>query len=164
MIKDVASANQAMPQWESYQKGLETLASILGSAKNADETSRKALTMGDLLVKVSRRPPVRTQQAHHHRQPIQRVCKYPLLFAELLRCTPVSDCPNSHMEVDGVLTRLREAMAEINRATDDSLTKATLERTWLLQDRLVFSNKVRVARSPWRQAPRRHELTLVVEA
>ncbi|KAM4059431.1 rhoGEF domain-containing protein [Hirsutella rhossiliensis] len=124
MIKDVASANQAMPQWETYQKGLETLASILGSAKNADEKSKKALTMGDLLVK-----------------PIQRVCKYPLLFAELLKHTPVSDCPNSHMEVDSVLTRLREAMAEINRATDDSLTKATLERTWLLQDRLVFSNK-----------------------
>ncbi|PHH87009.1 hypothetical protein CDD83_9425 [Cordyceps sp. RAO-2017] len=124
MIKDVASANQTMPQWETYQKGLETLASALGSAKNAEDKSKRALTMGDLLVK-----------------PIQRVCKYPLLFAELLKYTPVSDCPNSHMEVDGVLTRLREAMTEINRATDNSLTKATLERTWLLQDRLIFSNK-----------------------
>lgn len=76
------------------------------------------------------------------RQPIQRVCKYPLLFAELLKYTPVSDCPNSHMEVDGVLTRLREATAEINRATNDSQMKATLERSWLLQDRLQFPSKV----------------------
>ncbi|KJZ77889.1 hypothetical protein HIM_02526 [Hirsutella minnesotensis 3608] len=124
MIKDVASANEAMPQWETYQKGIETLASILDSEKHSKEKSRKAMTMGDLLVK-----------------PIQRICKYPLLFAELLKHTPVSDCPNSHMEVDNVLTRMREAMAEINRAADDSLTKSVLERTWLLQDRLVFNNQ-----------------------
>ncbi|RDA92287.1 hypothetical protein CP533_3251 [Ophiocordyceps camponoti-saundersi (nom. inval.)] len=124
MIKDVASANQAMPQWETCQKGLETLASVLGSAKNAQEQCKKALKMADLLVK-----------------PIQRICRYPLLFAELLKYTPVSDCPNSHMEVDSVLTRMREANAEINRATDDSTMKATLERTWLLQDRLMFPNR-----------------------
>ncbi|PFH62541.1 hypothetical protein XA68_13123 [Ophiocordyceps unilateralis] len=124
MIKDVASANQAMPQWETYQKGLETLASILGCAKNAPDQCKKALKMGDLLVK-----------------PIQRICRYPLLFAELLKYTPVSDCPNSHMEVDSVLMRLREANSEINRATDDSTIKATLERTWILQDRLVFPHR-----------------------
>lgn len=61
MIKDVASANQAMPQWEMYQRGLETLASMLGSAKNADEGSKRALTMGDLLVKVSRCVMIGTQ-------------------------------------------------------------------------------------------------------
>ena len=53
MIKDVSLVNQAMPQWEAYQKGLEALASILDSAKNAEERSNKALTVGDLLVKVS---------------------------------------------------------------------------------------------------------------
>ena len=46
------------------------------------------------------------------------------------------------MEIDSVLARMREVTAEINRATDDSLMKATLERTWLLQDRLVFPKKV----------------------
>ncbi|KAJ6445632.1 membrane-associating domain-containing protein [Purpureocillium lavendulum] len=124
MIKDVSSANHTMPQWDSYQKGLEVLASILSSAESAKEKSKKALTIGDLLVK-----------------PIQRVCKYPLLFAELLKHTPVSDCPNSHMELDSVLTRLREATAEINRATNDGTMRLTLEKTWLLQDRLVFPNK-----------------------
>lgn len=51
MIKDVASANQAMPQWDSYQKGLEALALMLSSAKDAEERSKEALTIGDLLVK-----------------------------------------------------------------------------------------------------------------
>ncbi|TDZ23565.1 T-lymphoma invasion and metastasis-inducing protein 1 [Colletotrichum orbiculare MAFF 240422] len=72
------------------------------------------------------------------KDPIQRICKYPLLFAELLKYTPVADCPNSHMEVESALLRLREATAEINRATNDRRMKSTLEKTWILQDRLVF--------------------------
>ena len=53
MIKDVASAHKTMPKWQSYQKGLEVLASSLGSANNRDDHSKKSLTIGDLLVKVS---------------------------------------------------------------------------------------------------------------
>lgn len=80
--------------------------------------------------------------ANRSPQPIQRICKYPLLFAELLKYTPVSDCAYSHMEVENALMRLREATAEINRATNDARMKATLEKTWILQDRLVFPNQV----------------------
>jgi hypothetical protein len=46
------------------------------------------------------------------------------------------------MEVENALIRLREATAEINRATNDARMKAILEKTWLLQDRLVFPNQV----------------------
>ncbi|KAK1782108.1 hypothetical protein QBC45DRAFT_390014 [Copromyces sp. CBS 386.78] len=124
MIKDVASAHRTMPAWQSYQKGIEILASSLGSANSYDDKERKSLTIGDLLMK-----------------PIQRVCKYPLLFAELLKHTPEADCPYSHMEIENTLIRLREATAEINKATDDSKIKSTLEKTWILQDRLVFPNQ-----------------------
>lgn len=75
-------------------------------------------------------------------QPIQRVCRYPLLFAELLKQTPVCDCPESHFEIEKVLTRLRETTKQINRATDDPRMKATLEKTWLLQDRLLVPDQV----------------------
>lgn len=75
-------------------------------------------------------------------QPIQRICKYPLLFAELLKHTPIEDDPNSHMEVECALLRLREATAEINRATNDTHMRETLQKTWILQDRLVFPNQV----------------------
>jgi hypothetical protein len=71
------------------------------------------------------------------------VCKYPLLFAELLKQTPVCDCPDSHMAIEDVLIRLREATAEINRATDDPRMKVTVEKSWLLQDRIIFPDKVR---------------------
>lgn len=126
MIKDIASAYRTMPQWEAYQKGLEALASSLSSFNHNVQhgKSKKAITVGDLLVK-----------------PIQRVCKYPLLFAELLKQTPVCDCPDSHMVIEDVLLRLREATAEINRATDDPQMKVTMERSWLLQDRVRFPDK-----------------------
>ncbi|KAI1804093.1 Dbl homology domain-containing protein [Daldinia bambusicola] len=124
MIKDVASAHRTLPEWEMYQKGLEALAASLGATNHHLDHSRKSLTIGDLLVK-----------------PIQRICRYPLLFAELLKYTPVCDCPNSHMEIENVLIRLREATAEINRAADDPRMKTTIEQTWLLQDRLVFPNQ-----------------------
>lgn len=121
MIRDIASAHRTMPQWETYQKGLETLASSVGPSGSRAAKSKKSLTIGDLLVK-----------------PIQRVCKYPLLFTELLKYTPVADSPYAHMEIESALFRLREATSQINRATDDARVKAVLEKTWKLQDRLVF--------------------------
>jgi hypothetical protein len=48
------------------------------------------------------------------------------------------------MVIEDVLIRLRETTTEINRATDDSGMKATMEKTWLLQDRLLFPEKVRL--------------------
>ncbi len=53
MIKDVASTYRTMPQWEIYQKGLEALASSLASINSQHDKSKKALTIGDLLVKAS---------------------------------------------------------------------------------------------------------------
>lgn len=132
MIKDVRSAHRIMPDWDAYQKGIEALAWSVDAARRHPDDVKRALTTGDLLVK-----------------PIQRLCKYPLLFAELLKYTPVCDCPNSHMEIESALERLREATATMNRATDDASVKGTLERTWLLQDRLAFPGQVRklIARS-----------------
>ncbi|KAJ5032522.1 uncharacterized protein L3040_009123 [Drepanopeziza brunnea f. sp. 'multigermtubi'] len=121
MIRDIANTYRTIPQWETYQKGFEALASSLASINNQQHNTKKALTIGDLLVK-----------------PIQRVCRYPLLFSELLKVTPVCDCPDSHMEIENVLIRLREATTEINRATDDPRMKAIIEKSWLLQDRLIF--------------------------
>jgi hypothetical protein len=46
------------------------------------------------------------------------------------------------MEVETALMRLREATSEINRSAEDNLMKVTLEKTWLLQDRIVFPNRV----------------------
>lgn len=54
MIKDIASAHRTIPHWDSYQKGLEILATALGTANMQNDLSKKSLTIGDLLMKVSR--------------------------------------------------------------------------------------------------------------
>ncbi|KAF5617184.1 hypothetical protein F52700_12697 [Fusarium sp. NRRL 52700] len=50
MIKDATSALETLPEWELHQKGLETFAFTMEPSPSSD--SRKALTIGDLLVKV----------------------------------------------------------------------------------------------------------------
>ncbi len=54
MIKDIAVVHRTMPQWDKYQRGLEALASSIGPVNSHDDQPKKALTVGDLLVKVSR--------------------------------------------------------------------------------------------------------------
>jgi hypothetical protein len=53
MIKDVASAHQMLPQWGEYQKGIEALAASISAANHHSGHSKKSLTIGDLLVKVT---------------------------------------------------------------------------------------------------------------
>ena len=74
-------------------------------------------------------------------QPIQRVCKYPLLFEDLCKHTPVYDDPEAHAELEKALYRLREAAAEINKAKDDPKRRRLIETTWLIQDRLAFEDQ-----------------------
>lgn len=46
------------------------------------------------------------------------------------------------MEIEKVLVRLRETTSEINKATDDPSMRATMEKTWLIQDRLIGPDQV----------------------
>ena len=53
MMKDVSTTYRTMPQWETFQKGFEALASSVASISSQNVNSRKALAIGDLLVKAS---------------------------------------------------------------------------------------------------------------
>jgi hypothetical protein len=79
--------------------------------------------------------------ADHGKKPIQRVCKYPLLFGDLLKQTPVGDDPVARAEIERVLDRLRALAIDVNKATHDQRTKDLIEKTWLLQDRLDFGDQ-----------------------
>jgi len=69
------------------------------------------------------------------------VCKYPLLFGDLLKQTPVGDDPVSHAELQSLVAQLRLLAIDINKATHDLRTKDLIEKTWILQDRLNFGNQ-----------------------
>jgi hypothetical protein len=48
------------------------------------------------------------------------------------------------MQIENVLIRLRETTWEINEAkADDPRRRVTLEKTWVLQDRLAMPEQVR---------------------
>jgi hypothetical protein len=125
MVRDVASRYKNVSGWHAYEMGLEALATSLASLNTRELESKKGLTFSDLLIK-----------------PIQRVCKYPLFFGDLLKHTPVFDCPESHAEISRTLEHLREAVREINKATDDRGFRDRLQRTWLLEEKLVFPDNV----------------------
>ena len=84
-----------------------------------------------------------------HSKPIQRVCRYPLLFAELCKQIWVIDDAGSKAEVEKTYFRLRETAQEINKATNDRQAQTKIQRSWHLQDLLVFSQTVSALSLTW---------------
>ncbi|KAK4937598.1 hypothetical protein LTR10_021816 [Elasticomyces elasticus] len=110
--------------WTTYESGIESLSRCLIALDQKRHYNKKGLTVADLLIK-----------------PIQRVTKYPLLFDDLLKQTPVSDCPNAHIEISETLKCLRGIVQSANKATNSHETRVQVQRRWSLQSRLTY-NKV----------------------
>ena len=111
----------APTHWSTYESGIESLARSLVALDQKSQNGKKGLTVGDLLIK-----------------PIQRMTKYPLLFNDLLKHTPVADCPSSHAELEATLTCLREVVQTVNKATDNRETRDQIQRRWSLQTRFIY--------------------------
>ncbi|EXJ66304.1 uncharacterized protein A1O5_10456 [Cladophialophora psammophila CBS 110553] len=107
--------------WSTYESGIESLARSLIALDHKHQDQKKGLTVGDLLIK-----------------PIQRMTKYPLLFDDLLKQTPVADCPSAHSDLEAILTCLRELVQTVNKATDNHETRSQIQRRWSLQTRLIY--------------------------
>jgi len=124
MSHDLTTMCKGLHGWQEYERGVEALQKVIASDNNRDAGNKKALSFPDLLIK-----------------PIQRVCKYPLLFDDLCRHTPVYDDPEAHAELEKALFRLQETIREVNKAKDDPKTRRLIEITWQLQDRLAFQEQ-----------------------
>jgi hypothetical protein len=121
MSHDLTTMCKGLHGWQEYERGVEALQKLIISENNREASSKKALSFSDLLIK-----------------PIQRICKYPLLFDDLCRHTPVYDDPEAHAELEKALYRFQETIREVNKAKDDPKTRRLIEITWQLQDRLAF--------------------------
>lgn len=124
MSQDLTAMCKGLHGWQEYERGVEALQKVVTSENNREAGNKKALSFPDLLIK-----------------PIQRVCKYPLLFDDLCRHTPVYDDPEAHAELEKALFRLQETIREVNKAKDDPQTRRLIEITWQLQDRLAFEEQ-----------------------
>ncbi|CAL8580126.1 hypothetical protein XPA_005859 [Xanthoria parietina] len=121
MLREMSSASKSITNWHAFERSIEALANSLASSSGSGASARKGLSFEDLLIK-----------------PIQRICKYPLLFEDLYRNTLEVDNSESRAELERVLWRLRETAEEINRATNDPETQTRIHRSWYLQDLLIL--------------------------
>ncbi|KAK2757606.1 hypothetical protein FQN54_004575 [Arachnomyces sp. PD_36] len=119
MTEDVSLLCKSISTWPVFDMGIEALSKSVASINNRREEGNTCFTLKDLLMK-----------------PIQRICKYPLLLADLLKITPAADCPSSHGEIDRALNNLRVVVGEINRVTGDPLSRDRIRKTLLLRDRI----------------------------
>jgi hypothetical protein len=129
------------------EKGIEALSSLTVAAANRETDSHKALSFSDLVVKV--RPPKPTRHGEYSManneytpKPIQRICKYPLFFADLCKHTPACDDPVAHADLQKILQRLQNTTEEINYALSNPDVRNRIEISSLLQARFEFDDKV----------------------
>lgn len=141
MAQQLASTYKEMSTKGLVERGIENLARTLQPSDGRVDDVKKGLTFQDLLIKVCNPRHVKSVELMNPSQPIQRICKYPLLFNDLLKHTPIGDDPISHAELELLLRRLRTLATDVNKASHDQRTKDLIEKTWLLQDRLNFGDQ-----------------------
>ncbi|KAJ5136005.1 hypothetical protein N7448_004559 [Penicillium atrosanguineum] len=122
LAQDVAILRRSIPNWSAYDQGIEALSKSVASMESKKHEENRSMNLSDLMIK-----------------PIQRLCKYPLLLQDLLRHTPVSDCPSSHNGIRQILESLRILVARINSATGNPVNKDRIQKTIILQEKLSFS-------------------------
>lgn len=121
MLRNMTLTSKTISHWQAFERSIEALANSLSTSSGSEESAKKGLAFEDLLIK-----------------PIQRICKYPLLFEELYSNTFEADDAATRTELGEMLTRLREVTNEINKATNDRATQDRIQRAWRLQDLMIL--------------------------
>ncbi|KAJ5440596.1 hypothetical protein N7491_003002 [Penicillium cf. griseofulvum] len=119
LTQDVALLRRSIANWTIYDQGIEALSKSVASTERRRQEDNKSMTLNDLLIK-----------------PIQRLCKYPLVLQDLLRATPVSDCPSAHDGIQQVLDSIRVLVTQINLAAGNPINKDRIQKTIILQGKV----------------------------
>ncbi|KAJ5597321.1 hypothetical protein N7537_007405 [Penicillium hordei] len=122
LTQDVALLRRSIANWTIYDQGIEALSKSVASTERRRQEDNKSMTLNDMLIK-----------------PIQRLCKYPLVLQDLLRSTPVSDCPSSHDGIQQVLDSMRVLVTQINLAAGNPINKDRIHKTVVLQKKVDIS-------------------------
>ncbi|KAJ5522497.1 hypothetical protein N7527_006612 [Penicillium freii] len=122
LTQDVALLRRSIANWTIYDQGIEALSKSVASTERRRQEDNKSMTLNDMLIK-----------------PIQRLCKYPLVLQDLLRSTPVSDCPSSHDGIQEVLDSMRVLVTQINLAAGNPINKDRIQKTIVLQNKVDIS-------------------------
>ncbi|KAL1960063.1 hypothetical protein VTO42DRAFT_235 [Malbranchea cinnamomea] len=119
--KEIEDLRKNKTNIDAFELGIEASIKQVFDGSTRQMFAKQGLTLSDLLMK-----------------PIQRVCKYQLFLADLLKKTPASDCLVSHEIIHGALQRVIQEVQAINRASDDPIAKDRLQKSMSLQEKLEF--------------------------
>ncbi|GIJ92282.1 hypothetical protein Asppvi_011259 [Aspergillus pseudoviridinutans] len=119
LLQDVSLLRGSIPNWETFEGGIESLSKSVTSLENKLLTDNRSMSLGDLVVK-----------------PVQRLCKYELFLRELLKCTPIQDDPLSHDKIKEVLDGLRPTIERVNQANETLKQRELIAKTLLLREKL----------------------------
>ncbi|OQO02052.1 hypothetical protein B0A48_12525 [Cryoendolithus antarcticus] len=126
VARDIEETQRSIATWPDFDRAIEALSSTVNPERSREANRKKALTIKDLLIK-----------------PIQRLPRYELLLGDLAKLTPVCDGPETHASLQDLLSQLNAICQDMNAAKDsDPARLRKLETTWLLGDRLMFSDQV----------------------
>ena len=137
-------ASRSLPTWEIYERGVEGLMNSIFPSKDPERLPQKSLSFEDLLIKVviNHQVPVLFVSLLTFRQPIQRICRYPLFFSELQKTFSAGENPNVGDLLRGLVKRFHELAQEVDKAIEDSSVQDHVRKSRLLYELLKLPSMV----------------------
>ncbi|TGO31152.1 hypothetical protein BPAE_0001g00460 [Botrytis paeoniae] len=124
VMKQIHTSYRTTDEWRDFNQAIRSTEEMVISTDNRENGSRKGRHFDDYFIK-----------------PIHRIARYEVLFGRLLEQSPVCDCPESSTTVETALFRLKEVHKTMNSAAGNHQKATAMSRTWLLQDRLLFTSQ-----------------------
>ncbi|KAF5878408.1 putative dbl domain-containing protein [Botrytis fragariae] len=124
VMKQIHTSYRTTDEWRDFNQAIRSTEEMIISTDNRENGSRKGRHFDDYFIK-----------------PIHRIARYEVLFGRLLEQSPVCDCPESSTTVETALFRLKEVHKTMNSAAGNHQKATAMSRTWLLQDRLLFTSQ-----------------------
>ncbi|ESZ99304.1 hypothetical protein SBOR_0345 [Sclerotinia borealis F-4128] len=124
VLKQINTTYRTTDEWKDLNQAIRSTEEMIVSMDQRESGSQKARDFADYFIK-----------------PIHRIARYEVLFGRLLGQSPVCDCPESSTIVETTLFRIKELHRAMNCTTGNHQKATAMSRTWLLQDRLLFTSQ-----------------------
>ncbi|KAF7958735.1 hypothetical protein EAE96_002269 [Botrytis aclada] len=124
VMKQIHTSYRTTDEWKDFNQAIRSTEEMIISTDNRENGSHKGRHFDDYFIK-----------------PIHRIARYEVLFGRLLEQSPVCDCPESSTTVETALFRIKEVHKTMNSAAGNHQKATAMSRTWLLQDRLLFTSQ-----------------------
>ncbi|GFF78750.1 Rho guanyl nucleotide exchange factor, putative [Aspergillus lentulus] len=121
LLQDVSLLRGSIPNWETFEGGIESLAKSVTSLENKLLTDNRSMSLSDLVVKVFPTPPSRSTIS---------------ALTSLSQFSAFVNDPLSHEKIKEVLDGLRPTIERVNQANETLKQRELIAKTLLLREKL----------------------------